>query len=585
MSETGYIELTPEIRLDIQNHLIDRGLALLGMRRSGKSWTTGRVCELLLEKNQPIIVVDMMGEYHTLREQFPILIASLGDPDYADIKNVKEDSVEQLVHFVVDNHLSFVLDLKAGRMIERFTYLGAFLQALYRVEEEQKKAYVLVMDEGHRIFPERGVVRIKAVREAQQQVEAWGYEIGATGGHYGLGFIVAARRPAEISKMILTQTDLRLVHKVVDPTDRKYLDTWLERDEIKRVSLFERGEVVLLGLESPIFTKVGERRCSHGGATPTAKPVEIPDLATSLEELQVLLASRPEPEAPEADLSIMKELDEKISSLEELIRGREAELRETRAQLTSQRALSDEYKGQIQLLQEQMPDVDDQKRLTEEYEKTVKHLAGREEELEAEVEDLKNQLEDAADQLTTVEGLGDLLHDMKDVMIEVAGAFDIDLIPTDIQKIIDEAARYKELYEEAQGAIDEKEQLAEDTLTDVRVIDWIKGAKRQLDIILLGSGNNSKVLKKLAATDPSFMMLPEDFSEVGVASTTVGNYLNTFNSSGWAQKHERGKHGRTAFTNRIPLWVALNVKRIRIDAPDEAVKKITDELTNFVITR
>jgi len=243
------IQIADDFSLDLHSHLIERGLAILGMRGSGKSWTAGVVAEELADKGIPFIAIDLMGEYKTLREKFPVIIAAIGSPEYADIKGLTPDSARTLAEKIVNMGVSLILDLKFGTMLQRYTVLAAFLEGLYHTEEKATRPYVLIMDEAHRITPEKGVIKLRGVREAQQKVEYWVYEIGATGRHYGLGFIAVARRTAEISKMTLTQCELKIAHKVVDPIDLERLREYgLPHDMLEKVKKFKSGDAVVIGL-------------------------------------------------------------------------------------------------------------------------------------------------------------------------------------------------------------------------------------------------------------------------------------------------------------------------------------------------
>ena len=80
------IKLAEGFSLSVKEHLIDRGLGVLGMRGSGKSYTCGVLAEELAKIGQPFVIADLMGEHYTLREHFPILITALGEREYADIR-------------------------------------------------------------------------------------------------------------------------------------------------------------------------------------------------------------------------------------------------------------------------------------------------------------------------------------------------------------------------------------------------------------------------------------------------------------------------------------------------------------------
>jgi DNA helicase HerA-like ATPase len=297
------------------------------MRGSGKSWTSAVIAEELAKTGIPFIVVDLMGEYKTLREKFPVLIAALGTPKYADITNLSDEQASVLAERIVQTSMSVVLDLKHATMLERYSFLAKFLEGFYRVEEKLMKPYVLILDEAHRITPEKGVIKLREVRDVQTQVEYWVYEIGATGRHYGIGFIAVARRTAEISKMTLTQCELKIVHKVSDPIDLEKLREYgLSTELLVQVERFKPGDAVVVGLQKPKIIHVKSRVCSHGAKTPLAKPVETPNLAKAIQELTKLIKGPPAKPSrlhvagvkPEQIQKLRKELEQLRQSNENL---------------------------------------------------------------------------------------------------------------------------------------------------------------------------------------------------------------------------------------------------------------------------
>ena len=282
------IELSPELRLDIQEHLIDKGLAVLGMRGSGKSYTCGVIAEELAKVGQPFVVIDPMGEYFTLRERFPILIAGLETTDYTDLAGLRPRHAPGLASRVVEKGLSLVLDLSGGTVVQQLEFIAEFLKAFYSAEKEHRRPYVLIVDEAHRIAPELGPgTTVEAPRELIQRTRRWLSEMAATGRKYGIGLVIAARRPAEVRKSVLSQTAVKIIHRLVDPADLKRLhEEGMPREYDAMVRELEPGEAVVIGLgKEPLFTKIKERLCSHGGITPSFKPIKSPDLETAIREL------------------------------------------------------------------------------------------------------------------------------------------------------------------------------------------------------------------------------------------------------------------------------------------------------------
>jgi len=109
-------------------------------------------------------------------------------------------------------------------------------------------------------------------------------------------------------------------------------------------------------------------------------------------------------------------------------------------------------------------------------------------------------------------------------------------------------------------------------LKDPGVQDWIKTAKATLRWFLDRRSEHGKILKKIVVTDPGYRFLPEEFPEASISPSTVATYLNEFTSRGLVLRHKKAKAGRTAYSNALPLWVSHNLRRIRLDAPDEAIE-------------
>ena len=565
------IQIADNFALDLHSHLIDRGLAILGMRGSGKSWTAGVVAEELASKGIPFIVIDLMGEYYSLREKFPVLIAALGTPKYADIKGVTPDQAGAIAESVVKSGISLILDLKYGTMLERFAFLAPFLEALYHTEESLKRPLVLIIDEAHRITPEKGVIKLREVQKFQRKVEYWVYETGATGRHYGIGFVVVARRVAEISKMTLTQCELKLALRVVDPVDLERLREYgLPTEILNQVKRFKPGDAVVIGLEEPRIIHVKQRICSHGARTPLAKPVETPDLAKAVKELAKLL------KAPRVQIppdSIRREEFEEIQGELEARREQVERMENTISSLKREiLALQDErerLRARIKELESQVLTAEDRLK----YEARIKAL-------ESTISSLKEQVSKAAELETQLENLRELFADWKDLIIETYSVLGLELIPSDIQALIRERNRLKEKLEVYEREEALKNELVQQTLNNPAVRSWIQDAESLLRNLMRRGQAGAVILKAALRIDPEVSFLPEEI-ETGYTVGTNLNYLNMLVGRGllW----ESRKKGRKAFRNRLYQWVAENVRKIMPSAPDEAVNQIAEHLKSLVV--
>jgi len=141
-------------------------------------------------------------------------------------------------------------------MYETYEALGHFLEALYNAESLYNRPFVLVMEEAQVLVPEVGRVRLKELRRLQEKVVYWTYEVVSGGRHRGLGFILVARRAAEVAKALVIGVD-----------------------------------------NEPFFIKVRQRTCTHGGSTPIARVVETPELSEALKDIAGFIKAPPINEA------------------------------------------------------------------------------------------------------------------------------------------------------------------------------------------------------------------------------------------------------------------------------------------------
>lgn len=579
------IQLSEQAVINVKD-IIDRGVNFLGIRRSGKSYGVGVLCEEFLDRKQPILIIDWEGEYYTLREKYPILIAALHEPYYADISNLNPESTHQLCKFIVENQQSLVLDLSGKNTLERFTYLAQFLESFYKVESELRTPYVLVLDEAHKIIPEKGLIRLKTLKEHQQKVEYWAYEITVTGGKRGIGLIVATQRPAQVTKMVISQLDIKVVYKLFEPADRGYLKTWLTASQIDQVASFKQGDFVLLGLDTPIYSHTKTRKTAHGGGTPELKnKTRIPKMGQAIKELSTILSKAPEPEREHIDTEHIKQLEEKITTQRQTIREKEKALSETKITEEGQKAVIEEMRVRVTELENHQVSQDKLESLQDEFKAYRNKKVNQISELESKIKDLNSDLSASYDELHAVEQYPELLQNMKEDMILLSNAFGIDLFPSDIQEVMNERDEYKRQLEDAENTQREEKEYFNKIVKDPYVKDWIKTAKYKLNGFLKSRTNHNLVLKKLISSDTIVLYLPEDFVGIGVGTATIRKYLEEFETAGFCKKVDRGKQGRTAFGNDLPQWVSTNIRTMYLDAPNSVIDHIVNNLKEYVITK
>ncbi|RLE53284.1 MAG: hypothetical protein DRJ30_07025 [Candidatus Methanomethylicota archaeon] len=568
-------------KLDVQRHLIETGLAILGRRGSGKSYLVGKICEELCEVKQPFIIIDDRGEYYTLRERYPVVIISLGTPKHytPDIANVTPEMSKAIVKATLETNQSLIIDLKPATMLEKFRFLAEFLPILYKEAERQMKPYVLIMDEAHRLTPEKSMIRLREVREYQNKVIYWVYEIAATGRHLGLGFISVARRPAEISKSILTQCELRIWFKV-SGVDLERLKEEVSSELAEKVKGFSSGTAVVTGLDESLIIKIHKRKCTHGGETPLAKPVAIPRIDNFKQTLQKVLeeikAKAPPPKVPK---TVLTELKEKT----ELIRRLEEENMQLKAKISEYKSTCEILENKLKNLLKQFEELKKQTISIEEIEDlklTIATLKEENAQLRSRIKDLEEQLIEASKTEEKFQELREFLLNLRDFIIDVQKFMpELELIPSDIIKLKEERDYYKEQYERYKRTEDLEKQAVKEALEDSAVQNWIRHAKSILGD-LKAKPTLGKLMKIALTYDPEISFLPEEI-DVGVTVETNRRYLKMLALKGllW----ETSKQGRKAFRNRFHQWITENIRRIKPTAPDKAIEIIHDQLREHLL--
>ena len=569
------VEGDGDLELSIHDHLISQPLAIIGIRNQGKSFFVGKICEELCEAKQPFVVIDPEGEYFTLRERYPVIVATTGKPvgrpkGYKADLIIASEAAPILARRVAEKGYSLVLDLRNATMAESYETLGSFLEALYAAEAEFNRPLVLIMEETHVLVPEVGRVRLPSLKKAQDKVVYWTYEIAARGRHRGLGYICVARRAAEVAKAVLSQAPNRVIFKLVDPADLAWLrDSGLTKEEIRVVKSLPQGKAVVIGLsDRHLFVRSKPRKCTHGGRTPIAQAVETPELEGAVADLSELL-KQPLKQVEKSTEEMRKELKALTATYEERISELEKALNEEKQRRLKLIAENEALKSKISSLKAKILASDERLK----YEAQIKAL-------ESEVSSLKEQLGKAAEIEKTLERMRELAESWKDLLLETSSVLGLELIPNDIQALIqerDELRKKLEVYEREEAL---KNELIQQTLNDPSVKSWIRDAENILRYLSRKGRAGEVILKAALRMDPEVSFLPEEIPTGYTVSTNL-NYLNMLAGRGllW----ESRKDGRKAFRNRLYQWVAENVRKIMPSAPDEVVNQIAEYLKTMVM--
>jgi len=265
----------------------------------GKSWLIRLLAELLFPYVQ-VIIIDPEGEFATLRKKFPYVLVGKGGETPADVR-----TAELLAHKLLEHKISAVCDLFELKPHLRHEWIKVFVEALMEAPRHLWRHVVIIIDEAHKVVPEKG----QGESVAHEAV----LDLVTRGRKRGYCPILASQRHAKVSKSATAE----LLNRLVGPTfedadiDRAILDLSIPKDgrqEFKdEIKLLEEGNFNALGRaisKERILFKVGQVETPHPeagddnfSAEPPPAPEKVKALLPKLADLPKEAASKARTEA------------------------------------------------------------------------------------------------------------------------------------------------------------------------------------------------------------------------------------------------------------------------------------------------
>jgi hypothetical protein len=196
--------------LDIDVLLTTR-LGIQAISRAGKSATIRTICEQSFGLVQHIIL-DGEGEFYTLREKHPYVLAG-DDGDFP----VTVENAEALALALLEHGLSAVVNLHPLRMGARRIFIARFIEAMIAAPQRLWHPVLVVIDEAQKYAPEGAKVESsEAIVDLMDQ-----------GGKRGFACILATQRLARLHKDASGGLANWLLGLVVQDVDRRRACSYL----------------------------------------------------------------------------------------------------------------------------------------------------------------------------------------------------------------------------------------------------------------------------------------------------------------------------------------------------------------------
>lgn len=299
-------------------------VSLLGNRGSGKSNAAFVLIEGLLSAEVPVIVLDYVGIYWSLRldesgkHPSPFQIPVLGGT-HGDITLVPSTGAV-VADALARSHASAVLDVSHMSKGDRGRFATDFAETFFRTKKNYPGPVQIWLEESQRFVPQK-------LFTGQERMLGAFEEIAEVGRNYGIGLGLISQRPQKINKDVLNLSDVMIALRMNGVLERKAIAEWVQekdadgRDAVKdELPGLERGQAIVW---SPsVFNTYGtfrlKKRSTYDvNATPLSvrKAVKIKSL--DLAELESAMGSAVE-EAKANDPRVLKarivELEKQIAN-------------------------------------------------------------------------------------------------------------------------------------------------------------------------------------------------------------------------------------------------------------------------------
>jgi len=213
------LRLAPELALPAEE-TVTAVIAVVGKRKSGKTYAAKRLVEELIPAGLPMVVIDPLGVWWGLRAAadgvapgLPVVV--LGGP-HGDLPLTAAQG-RAVAALLIEAPFPAVLDLAGLDRTEQATFVADFVDYLY---QHNYTPLHIVVDESDLFAPQQ------PARDQQRALRAMD-NLARRGRAKGLGLTVITQRIAVISKSVLSQLDLLIALRTVSPGDLKAIDGWL----------------------------------------------------------------------------------------------------------------------------------------------------------------------------------------------------------------------------------------------------------------------------------------------------------------------------------------------------------------------
>ena len=527
------IQITEDdLQIPLVKILTGRGF-ITGKSGSGKSNTAGKICEEIIDKGYPLLVIDTEGEYYGLKEEYELL--HVGADEECDLQ-VGPEHAEKIADLALDENVPIILDVSGyveSNEVDQLVH--DTVKNLFDKEKKLKMPFPVLVEEAHEWIPQQGS------RGEDGEVTDMLIRVGKRGRKRGLGLCALSQRPQSVDKDYITQCDYRIWHKLDWETELNVVKRVLGGQYTTPVSNLQPGqgyvEADFLEFdhedEKAKKVKFLRKKTFDAGATPDLEDFERPELKSVSGDLVDELQEISEQKQREQDR--IAQLEQQLEAKEEEIESLEDEVEQAQqisnmAEKFQEKLMKSVSSGSADdsAIREKLDE------LREEKNKRIRELESERDELESELSEVREshqKLQQRVEELEEYEQAVQHMDELREGVKRMSEALGLDFDNSD--------EKLKKKLQKKDDRINELETNLKNT--DRNTDSEFVGSDRY-DNLIENIGNRSRtsresldnVMKELQLGSATKMQLS---NATGLAqSTLTTKVLPPLNKQGWITK-------------------------------------------------
>jgi len=248
---------------------------------AGKSYTIRRIAEQSFPHVQQMIM-DVEGEFATLREKFPYVIAGKGGDCPADIR-----SAQLLARRLLELNTSAVIDISELKAHDRVLFIRRYFESLLSAPRDLWHPVLVILDEAHMFCPQTGSTESSAAV----------IDLMTRGRKRGFAGLLATQRISKLHKDAAAEANNKFIGRSALDVDMKRAADELgfsQKEDVLSLRKLENGQFYCFGpafdLQGVSLVNVARCETSHPkigqrAAAPPPAPEKVRQVLAQLIDL------------------------------------------------------------------------------------------------------------------------------------------------------------------------------------------------------------------------------------------------------------------------------------------------------------